>query len=128
MKFFLILNLFFAFQAHAESASLHDISTNEDTTISIKKGSSPISERTFDFVEGSGEISGDPHVLQKTARENWKKSCEDWKKEIKDLNKENQILALSCNAPHCQKDDSASVGSTLCQSKGSYKLKVKVTK
>ena len=120
----LILILSFGLSAFAQTTQIKDIDSKEDTTISIKKGSNSINDKVYEFVEGSGEIEGDPNVLTKSAREEWKKACDEWKKEIKELNKENQLLAISCNAPTCKTETSG----TVCRSTGSYKIKVKVTK
>jgi glycosyltransferase involved in cell wall biosynthesis len=50
-------------------------------------------------------------------------SFDDWKKEIRELNKENQVLALTCNKPNCIKNGTVE---TVCESKGTYKLKTKI--
>jgi hypothetical protein len=114
----------FSLSSAAQTTSISDIKANEDTTISIKKGAASDAARVYEVVEGSGEIEGDPNVLSKSARDEWKKSCEHWKEEIKGLNKENQILAISCNAPECRTETSG----TICKSTGVYKIKVKVSK
>lgn len=110
-----------ASSALAQSASVKDIPADGDTTISISKGKNGTNE--FQITEGEAEISGDPEVLAKEARNSWKKACDEWKKETKELNKENQILSLSCNKPVCTKSGTTE---TLCESKGTYKLKTRV--
>ena len=122
MKFISILILIFAFKANAQTATVKDIPTDgEETTISVSKGSR--AQAQFEITEGTAQVEGDPEILVNAARSSWKKSCEDWKKEIKDLNKQNQVLAISCNASTCAKNEGSS---TVCQSTGTYKLKVQI--
>jgi hypothetical protein len=113
-------------QVQAQKTSITDIDTNskEDTTISIQKGARPNADKAYEFVDGTGDIDGDPNVLKNVARDNWKKACTDWKKEIKDMNKDNQVLVLNCNSPECKTEASG----TSCKSTGTYKLKVKVVR
>jgi hypothetical protein len=107
----------------AQKTSLTDIPTDTNTVISIKKGDDKtITEKNFEIVEGNGDVSGDPQLMNKEARSSWKKACDDWKKEIKDLNKSNEIIVLNCNKPNCEKSDG---GQTVCESSGDYKVKVK---
>jgi hypothetical protein len=124
MKSILLVISVIAAGAWAQTTSIHDIKATEDTTISIKKGQQTNMEKAFEIVEGNGDIEGDPNVLIKSARDEWKKACESWKNEIKDLNKENQILVVNCDAPACKSEASG----TVCKSTGSYKLKVKIVK
>lgn len=107
--------------AFAQSTSIKDIPADGDTTISISKGKKGTAD--YEITEGTADISGDPEVLSKEARNSWKKACDEWKKEIKELNKDNQLLALSCNSPKCTKN---SMTETVCQSSGVYKLKTRV--
>lgn len=105
-----------------------DISSKEDTTITIKKGvsgggSPVINERKFEIVEGDEELAGDPSPSRSGAQASWKKACDDWKRELRELNRANQILTMSCGRSTC---DTVSMGTT-CQSKAKYKLKVKMT-
>lgn len=116
---------FMALTANAQTTSINNIDSAQDTTISIKKGDSlGAIHRAYELVEGTGDIEGEPNVLQKTARDNWKKACEDWKREIKELNKDNQVLVHNCNSPTCKSETSG----TVCKSTGSYKLRVQITK
>ena len=110
--------------AFAESPKIKigDIQTNEDTSVIIKKGSSSSLGPEFEIVSGTGEILGDPTLGAKDAYSNWKSACDDWKKETRELNKENQVLALSCNAP----DRSQENGQHMYRSTGTYKLKVRI--
>jgi hypothetical protein len=123
MKMISLILLFAASSALAQTAAIKDIPADGDaeTTISISKGKKGTAE--YEISEGKADISGDPEVLTKEARNSWKKACDDWKKEIKDLNKDNQVLALSCNSPSCTKN---SMTETVCQSSGVYKVKTKI--
>lgn len=121
MKSLFLALSFIASQALAQSASVKDIPADGDTTISISKGKNGVNE--YQITEGDAEITGDPHVLTKGARDSWKKACDDWKKEIRELNKDNQVMALNCSKPACSKTSSTE---TVCESKGTYKLKTRV--
>jgi hypothetical protein len=121
MKFLFLAMSLMASTALAQSASVKDIPADGETTISISKGKGGTNE--FQITDGEAEITGDPEVLVKAARNSWKKACDEWKKELRELNKDNQVLALSCNKPVCAKTGSSE---TLCESKGTYKLKIRV--
>lgn len=108
--------------AQAQTATIKDIPADGSTNISITKGEK-IPGPQYHITEGSSEISGDPEILVKAARDSWKKACEDWKKETKDLNKENQIMAISCNKAKCVTN---SPTETVCTSVGTYKIKTKM--
>lgn len=95
--------------------------SNENTTIEIKKGSKATSAQ-YEITQGEDQVQGDAAPLLKEARSNWKKACDDWKKEFKDLNKENSILSLNCGTQSC----ATQAMETVCTSKATYKLKVKV--
>jgi hypothetical protein len=108
--------------AFAQTTSIKDIpAADGDTTISISKGKKGTPD--YEITEGKADISGDPEVLTKAARDSWKKACDEWKKEIRELNKENQVLALTCNSPTCTKNN---MTETICQSSGDYKVKTKI--
>jgi LPS O-antigen subunit length determinant protein (WzzB/FepE family) len=116
-----INSLSFSSKAWSQTATVKDIDVKEGEAISIEKG--PVNKsKGFDIESGEAEITGDPSVLEKGARENWKKACESWKKEIKELNTDNQVIAISCNSPVCSRKSS---NETSCDSKGTYKLKIK---
>lgn len=117
---FLIASLFASVGAFAEP-KISDIPANEGTTISITKGST--TERDFDILNSTADITGDTNVLLKGARDSWKKACGEWKSEIKELNKEN-LIAINCNAPKCTTE----ANQTSCVSNGSYQVKVKIRK
>jgi hypothetical protein len=121
---FLLAITFYAVISNAQKASITDLPTDSDTTISIKKGdsSSKINSPDFEVISGDAAIDGDPDLLTKAARTNWKKACDDWKKEFRELNKENQILAMSCGSANCVSEKAES----FCRSTATYKLKVKI--
>jgi hypothetical protein len=122
---FLLAITFYAVLSNAQKASITDLPTDSDTTISIKKGdSSTIFSPDYEVVSGDAAIDGDPDLLTKAARTNWKKACDDWKKEFRELNKENQILAMSCGTSNCVSEK----GESFCRSTATYKLKVKIKK
>ncbi len=123
MKYVLSSILLIGSVAMAQKTSVTDIPTDSNTVITVKKGDDKsTTEKNFEIVEGSGEVSGDPQLMNKEARASWKAACNDWKKEIKDLNKTNEIIVLNCNKPNCQKSEG---GQTVCESNGDYKVKVK---
>lgn len=107
-----------------------DVNAEEGTTIEIKKGVSKGNSTTittpsapqFEITQGEESIEGDGAPLLKEARNNWKKACNDWKKEFKEMNKENQILIWNCGKQNCTTE----AMETVCSSKATYKLKVKV--
>lgn len=95
--------------------------TSEDTTISIKKGSSStINKKKYVISEGGEEVTGDKDVLKKNAEKNWKLACDSWKKEIKEMNTDNKVISLSCGSMSCAKEG---VEST-CKSNATYKIRV----
>lgn len=120
----ILLSLILVSFAHAQEVGVkidNAQNTNEDTTISIKKGASATqNKKVYTISEGSEDITGDKDVLKKNAEKNWKKACEDWKKEFKEMNKENKIVSVSCGTMVCAKEG---VEST-CQSKATTKVRV----
>ncbi len=108
--------------AQKVGVNVEDANTSENTTIEIKKGGSPIDKVKFEVTDGEENIEGDPAPLLKEARSNWKKACNEWKKEFKDLNKDNSILSMNCGSQSC----ATQAMETVCTSKATYKLKVKV--
>jgi len=123
MKTILLSLLLTAGIAHAAPSmdvKMKDVDTNEDTTISIKKGSGVQNKKVYTLSEGSEDITGDKDMLKKNAEMNWKKACDEYKKDFKEMNKENKIVSLSCGSMTCTKEG---VEST-CSSKASYKVRV----
>ena len=108
----------------AQTTAITDIPTTQNTTISIKKGDSgSVLEKTYEIVEGTAQIEGDPSVLAKEARANWKKACGEWKKEIKELNQDNKVMAMDCGKVLCTNQGSEGQA---CSSEGRYKIKTKI--
>ena len=121
--FTLVLVSIFSFTAYSQEVGVKvdANNTSEDTTISIKKGSNPLTnKKKYVISVGGEEITGDKDVLKKNAEKNWKLSCDEWKKEIKEMNKESKIISLSCGSITCSKEG---VEST-CKSNASYKIRV----
>lgn len=100
------------------SVKIQDMDTNQDTTISIKKGSTTATKK-WTLTEGEEEVSGDKAVLLKEAEKNWKAACKEWKTEFKEMNKENKIVSMNCGKMVCSKEG---VEST-CVSKATHKVK-----
>lgn len=123
MKTFILSTLLvLSMQVRAEektSVKINDMDTNQDTTISIKKGSAPAAKK-WTLTEGEEEISGDKAALLKEAEKNWKSACTEWKKEFKEMNKENKIVSMNCGKMNCSKEG---VEST-CVSKATHKVRV----
>ncbi len=98
-----------------------DVNGSENTTIEIKKGNKATTPQ-FEITEGQDNVEGEAAPLLKEARTNWTRACSDWKKEFKELNKENSILSMNCGKQSC----ATQAMETVCTSKATYKLKVKV--
>ncbi len=99
--------------------------TNEDTTITIKKGplvNESRSTTAYEIVAGTDEIASDEEYDEKRALAGWKEACADWKKEIKDINRDNQILSVNCGSKEKVKDGNK----VLFKSQATYKMRVKV--
>lgn len=125
--FFSVIVFSFAsigFSVNAEEVGINvdKINTDSNTTISIQKGSKTTGKTEYQITEGEDTIEGEPDNLARNARKNWKTACTEWKKEIKDLNKENKLIAVSCGTSSCN----AGSMETICSSKGTYKVRVKV--
>lgn len=118
------LTLFTSIQGFAQEASVKGIPMSEDTTISIKKGNAASKcEKMYEIVEGMGQIEGDPNVLAKEARANWKKACDSWKKEIREMNQDSKVMVSDCGKVSCTTQGSEGQA---CHSEGTYKIKTKV--
>jgi hypothetical protein len=125
----LIATFSFSVQAQNVGVNVQDINSEEGTTIEIKKGvkssgsiGTLVTAPLFQITEGDESIEGDAAPLLKEARSNWKKACNEWKKELKEMNKENKILTMNCGKQEC----ATAAMETVCSSKATYKLKVKV--
>lgn len=121
MKLLIVLISLVSLSAFAERVDVKDLDHNQDTTIRIQKGNTPI-DNQYEIVSGDEEIAGDAAPLLQTARANWKTACADWKKETKDLNKENQVLMMNCGKMECS---TVAMEST-CKSTGTHKIRVKM--
>lgn len=123
--FVITMNLILiGYPAYSQKTSVTEIPMNENTTISIKKGDAAMRcEKLYEIIEGTAQIEGDPAVLTKEARNNWKKACADWKKDLKDLNKDNKVIAIDCGKVTCSQQGTEG---QVCSSEGSYKIKTKV--
>lgn len=101
--------------------------TDQETTISVRKrslprdSSSPSAQPSFQIVSGEADVEGEPGLLDKDARANWKKACEEWKSELKSLNKRNEIVALQCGSTNC----GSIRGQSICRSKAAYTIKIR---
>ncbi len=112
-------------QSYAEKAQVKvdDVSTDQETSITIKKGAQAAKECVeYHITEGKDEINGAPDFDRKKAYADWKVECDKWKANMKEMNKDNQILQLSCNKARAGKDGEMQMYS----SEGSYKIKVKI--
>ncbi|MFN8845811.1 MAG: hypothetical protein ACK5V3_16200 [Bdellovibrionales bacterium] len=127
--FCLVLTISFFSQAQNVGVNVQDINSEEGTTIEIKKGTKSsgsigtlVTAPLYQITEGDEVIEGDGAPLLKEARSNWKKACSEWKKEFKDMNKDNKILTMNCGKQEC----ATAAMETVCSSKATYKLKVKM--
>ena len=115
---------FFACNAGAEKATISDVPTDQDTTITIRKGDKAVKKEKcdpiYEIVENAATVTGDAALMDKDAKANWKKSCDSWKKEVKDLTKGEKLLSLDCGEPNCKLEGS---DGKACSSKATYKLK-----
>lgn len=105
----------------SQTANIKDIPVSEETTISVKKGTN--SNKVWEIVRETVEVTGDSAVLEKDAKAAWKAACAEWKKETKELNSDNKVLALNCGKMKCAKTGATE---TQCESQASMTLKVKV--
>lgn len=100
-----------------------DADTDEATTVEIRKGkAAATAQNTWEISDGNSDVQGEPSATAKEARTSWSKACEGWKKDFRSDNKENKIINLNCGTPVCEGE----VGSKLCTSKASYRIKTKV--
>ena len=111
--------LIFVTTAYAQEVSVNKVEANQDTTISIKKGSSVEPKRKYSIVEGNHDLAGDKDVVAKSAEKNWKAACTEWKKEFREDNKDNKIISIVCGSMKCEKEGVE----TTCRSLAKYKIK-----
>lgn len=122
MKSVLALILAFSLQTFAQEVKVDASKDQENTTIEIRKGSnsSSVNKKKYEISEGNETVTGDGDVLQKNAKDNWKKACNEWKKETRENNKDNKIISINCGTMTCLKEGVESV----CKSTASYKVRV----
>lgn len=108
--------------AQKTQIKMDDIKTDENTTITVRKGDKGSAEKNYEIISGNDEISGDEEFDPKKALASWKEACDSWKREIRELNTENRILVLSCGA----KEKEVEGQKTLYKSDAHYKIRVKV--
>ncbi len=117
-----VLTVAFSIGLNAEEVgvNVNKVDTSQDTTISIKKGSSATeAKKKYSIVEDTHDVVGDKDVVGKAAEKNWKAACTEWKKEFRDDNKDNKIISTTCGRMACAKEGVE----TTCQSKAKYKIK-----
>ncbi len=121
MKKYLLAIAIFSLTAHAQDVGvkINNVETNQDTTISIKKGDLA-AKKKWTLTEGEEDLTGDKDVTMKKAENNWKTACFNWKKEFKDMNKDNKVISMTCGRMKCSKEG---VEST-CTSIAKYKMRV----
>lgn len=109
--------------AQKAQLKMDDITTDQDTSITIKKGSSAVrSEPDYEIVSGSEEIAGDEEIDDKRALASWKESCETWKRETRELNTENKIIILSCGSKKRVRTENKHVYTSV----GKYQIRVRI--
>jgi hypothetical protein len=111
-------------KAMGQKTAITDIPTDEETTISIKKGDKGSKcEKLYEIVEGTGQVEGDPSVLVKEARATWKQACSQWKKEVREMNQDSKVMVIDCGQVNCSSQGSEG---QVCRSEGKYKIKTKM--
>lgn len=112
--------------AFAQTSGVNLNEIDEGTTnIEIKKtkgDKAVIGEPLWEVTDGSAELEGESGATNKDAKDAWKKACNDWKKEFRADNKDNKIINMNCGSSTC----GGEVGSKVCTSKATYKVKTKL--
>lgn len=98
------------------------VPANQDTSIVVQKGGPDIYLPDFKIVNGSDDITGDPVAGYQQSFASWKKACSGWKKDLRDMNP-GQLLSISCGHPNTERGEA---GTTLVESTGTYRLKVRI--
>lgn len=118
--------MFFGIYAFAQTGGVNLNEIDEGTTnIEIKKtkGDKAVKgEPIWELADGAADIEGETGATNKDAKEAWTKACNTWKKEFRADNKENKIINMSCGTSTC----GGEVGSKVCTSKATYKVKTKL--
>ena len=122
-KALVLLLIFAPLFAQAQKVDLNKLEDGTTTyEISKNKKSDGKCDPIWEITDGTADISGDPTIMSKDARENWQKACDAWKKEFRADNKENKIINMACGKPECTNDAAGKV----CTSTASYKIKTKL--
>ena len=117
--------LFSSLLVFAQKAQLKmdDITADQDTSITIKKGSTATrTEPDYEIVSGTEEITGDEEIDDKRALASWKESCETWKRETRELNTENKIIILSCGSKKRVRTENKNIYTSV----GKYQIRVRI--
>lgn len=128
MKTILLTFLLLPLSVYAQKIDLKDVDADsESTTIQISKGNKKQDDKTscsasWEVVDGSNDIEGEPATMIKDAKASWKKACDDWKKEFRQDNKDNKIITINCGSASCSSD----AGGKVCTSKATYKVKTRL--
>lgn len=109
----------FAFAQKVDLDKMEDGTTTYEISKNKKNNNC---ENAWEITDGSADLTGEPTVMIKEAKESWKKACDAWKKEFRADNKENKIINISCNTPDCSTD----AGGKTCVSKATYKVKTRL--
>ncbi len=99
-----------------------DDSSDDEKTITIRKGALSQVCIEYQVVEGTEEVFGAPDADKQKAYGNWYQACEEWKKHVRELNKENQVIAAGCSRPKSSKDDA----NWVYRGTGLYKVKTRI--
>lgn len=107
--------------AEKPTVKVKDVPVEQDTTISIKKGTTGDCIE-YEILEGTEEVFGMPDYDRMKALASWKTACSEWRESMREMNKDNRLLTLNCNAPKASKEDDRFT----FLSTGTYRVKVKV--
>ena len=108
--------------AQKPKVKVSDIPTDEDTSITIRKGVQNTQCVQYDIVDGRDEIFGSPEYDRSKAYKSWQTACSEWKQSMREANRENSIITLNCQAPAVTKEGDQHT----YKSNGTYKMKVKM--
>lgn len=108
--------------AQKPAVTIKDVSTEQDTSIEIKKGTSSKQCVEYQIIDGKDEVFGEAQKERAQAYTSWKTACTEWKNNMREMNKENQILQLNCNNPESTKAEYL----ITFKSEGTYKIKTKI--
>lgn len=122
----LVYTLVFAGALGAQTVDVKDATAGDEetTTIEIKKGkkSETKTDNKWEVQDGTADVEGESGATNKEAKAAWTKACNQWKKDFRADNKDNKILNVSCGTASC----GGEVGSKVCTSKATYKIKTQM--